>query len=168
MNIIRILFIYILYISFIWLHKVQSMWIKWHRHEKLHVHDRYQIISRHLCTPNYILCFQLKYYTEVYNKYFSNMTISINIFWINIFNICIMWLNMMYILSNFIAPHCNATVPLLQHCIIKNSPLYGIFLSVCRMIIEHDFISDLVVVVDYFIIFKDIVFINSHLILLTY
>ena len=36
------------------------------------------------------------------------------------------------------------------------------------MIIEHEFISNLKVVLNSFIIFVDIIFINLHLILLTY
>ena len=42
------------------------------------------------------------------------------------------------------------------------------FVSVCRLISEHEFISDFVVVVKYFTIFVDIIFIILRLLSLTY
>ena len=33
----------------------------------------------------------------------------------------------------FVAPHCNYTAPLVQHCVITNGPIYGVsyFNAVC-------------------------------------
>ena len=46
----------------------------------------------------------------------------------NVFNVCIrcIWFNATYIMPNIILPHCNLTVPLVQHCIISNTLLYGV------------------------------------------
>ena len=32
----------------------------------------------------------------------------------------------MYIMPIFIRPHCNANVPLVQYCVITNSPVYSV------------------------------------------
>ena len=47
-------------------------------------------------------------------------------------------------------------------------PVIWCFVFVYRIISEHDFISDFIVVVNSFIIFADIIFINLSLIYLTY
>ena len=78
------------------------MWRKWLRCEKLQVHNRYELTSISLCVSDYIPCFQdLIYNTEVY-KWWSYVNIIINVFGVNIFNVCIrfIWLNMMYIIHN--------------------------------------------------------------------
>ena len=65
---------------------------------------------------------------ELCNWHFPNVTFSTIIFWIIIFNICIkfIWINTAYIILFFVAPYCNVTVPLFQHCVIKNGPLCGV------------------------------------------
>ena len=42
------------------------------------------------------------------------------------------------------------------------------FMFVCSVINEHDFISDFIVVLNWFSIFEDIIFINLRLLSLTY
>ena len=42
------------------------------------------------------------------------------------------------------------------------------FIFVCSVVIEHDFISDFIVVVNSFSIFTDIIFINLRLVFLKY
>ena len=43
---------------------------------------------------------------------------------LNLYIRCI-WFNAKYIMPIFIAQHCNMTVPLVQHIVIPNDPLYG-------------------------------------------
>ena len=67
-----------------------------------------------------------------------------------------------------VAPHCKVNVLLVKKCVIKNGPLYGVsyFYAVC--LLEHEVISNFIVIVNSMFIFTDIIFINLRLILLTY
>ena len=64
-------------------------------------------------------------------------------------------------------PHCNVTVPLVQHGFIENGPLYAVSKYLLSVIIEHDFISNFMVVFNSFAIFADVIFINLRLLLMT-
>ena len=67
----------------------------------------------------------------------------------------------------YIGPHCNVTVPLVQDGFIANGPLYGVSNILLSFIIEHDCISDSIVVFNLFSIFADVIFINLRLLLMT-
>ena len=59
---------------------------------------------------------------------YSYVDSVIHIFWVKIFNFSIgfIWLNVMYIIHDFFAPHCNSTVPLVNYCVITKEPLYSV------------------------------------------
>ena len=79
-----------------------------------------------------------------------------------------MWLNVMYITPNFYRTtlKCDCDIGKIL-CYHKWDLIWRLIL-VCIIIIEHDFIAKFLVVVDYFIIFAGIIFINLCLIYLTY
>ena len=111
--------------------------------------------------------------SNIIQKYITGdhmLTSSYLFFNVNIFNICIrcIWFNETYIIPNFYRTTllCDRSiVPTL--CYHKCYHIW-IFIFVCSIISEHDFISDFALVVNSFIIFTYIIFINFRLILLTY
>ena len=79
-----------------------------------------------------------------------------------------MWLNAAYIIPNFFRTtlYCDRAIGTTL-CYTKLALIWS-FIFVCSMIIEHDFISNFLVIVNSFTIFADIIFLNFSLILLTY
>ena len=123
-----------------------------------------------MCIRLYYLLTRFNVNTEVYNWYFPNVTSSIISFRINIFNFCI---RCVWIIMTYIKPYFYYTT-LLFGCAIgpklyyQKWALIWSLIYVCGMIIDHEFISNFLVVVNCFIIFTDIIFINLRLLSLTY
>ena len=67
----------------------------------------------------------------------------------------------------FVAPYCKLTMTFVKHHVIENGSLWS-FIFVCIVISEHEFISDIIVVVKLVSIFTDIIFNNLCLVSLTY
>ena len=84
----------------------------------------------------YTLYPKLNIGSEVYN-WWLYVDIIRHIFWTKIFNLStiFIWLNATYIITIFVTPNYNETVPLVQHCVIKNGTVYGVsyFFAVCSV-----------------------------------
>ena len=128
------------------------------------------LILRILIFVNFTVCFLLPHLvpifntnTELCNQHFTNVTLSIIIFKSQYFQ----HLHHMYVASCgvYYTQFCCTTL----QCDREIGPTLGYnkwaniwrLIFVCSMIIEHDLISDLIFVVNYFTIFADIIFINS-------
>ena len=69
------------------------------------------------------------------------LTLSYITFSNNILNACIrcIWFNATYSIPNFSSPHCNMIVPLVQHYVISNGPLYGISYLIAALLSRTTF-----------------------------
>ena len=110
----------------------------------------YDIFPVHIQSPYFVPIFYIK--TEVCNWYFFNVIFSIISFWVDIFNICIIciWLNAAYIMPKFSRAilQCNRSIGLTLF--YHKQSLIWLFIFVYSIIIEHDFISDFIVMVNSF------------------
>ena len=92
------------------------------------MNDRYELLSIYPCIYNYISFFPS--FNIILECITGNhmLTLSYIFFNVNIFSTFIryIWLKSMYIMPIFITPHCNVTMPLVQHCVITNVLLYGV------------------------------------------
>ena len=73
---------------------------------------------------------------------------------------------LLYLLS--IAPHCNETVPLVQHYFIKNGTLNGVSYFYAAWVLSMTLSSTLAVLVGSFTIFVNFILIYLTLLVLTY
>ena len=67
----------------------------------------------------------------------------------------------------FIAPHCKFTVTLVKHCMITKGPIRRLIL-VWSVVIEHDLISEFIVIVNSMFILSGVISIHLRLFFLTY
>ena len=133
--------------------------------EKVHVHGWYESTPRSPCVSDYLPCFQALIQYRIIYLVIICWHRHTYIFNVNIFNICMryIWFNATFILTNFYR------TTLLYDRVIGTTLCYQkwaliwSFISVCSIINEHEFISDLVVAVKFFIIFTYIIFINFWL-----
>ena len=105
------------------------MWRKWLCHEKLHMHNGYELTSRSLCASNYIPFVKaLIYNTEVYNWWsYIDTVIHISRVISSTFVSDLDGSMKCILCLIFIAPHCKVIVPLVQYYVITSGPLYGFF-----------------------------------------
>ena len=108
------------------LKKAQPMWRKWLCHKKLHVHDQYELLSRSSCLARlYNLCQSF----NIINRYITgDHMLKLSHIFLGL--ISSMFVSGIYALIRRISclicigPYCIVTVPLAQHHVITNRPLY--------------------------------------------
>ena len=87
----------------------------------------------------------------------------IHIFRIIIFNFSIrfIWINVMYIIRNFLLHNnFNFTIPLGKHCVITKIAFIWSLIFVCSVFIEHDFISSFIFIINYTFILSGVISIH--------
>ena len=104
------------------------MWRKWHFHENFTCTIDTNLHQSIRDSP--IIYFVTRF--NLIQKYINGdhmLTIGIHIFQhliSSMFVLDVYWLIWRILWLVFIAPHCHVTVPLVQHCIITNGPLYRV------------------------------------------
>ena len=161
MNIIRLsyVFLYNLYIHLKGAASVKKMTSSW---ETSYARPLWINIKISMIIRLYTLFKALIYNTEVYN-WWSYYDLIMHIFSGNIFNFCIIfiWLNSMYIMPNLYRTTLCCDRAIGTTLCYDKWPVIWSLIFLCRVISKYDLISNFIVVVNYFTIFADIIFINS-------
>ena len=152
------------------------MWRKSLRHEKRHVHNQYELTTRFLCIAQLYMLYPI---FDIIQKYITgyHMLKSSHMFLVLISSTFVS--NLYGLIRSIlcfvcIGPYCIVTVPLVQHWVITNGPLYGVSYLYAALLlsITLSFLGILYLRLgihgQLFTVFVDYIFINVRLISLTY
>ena len=146
---------------------------KWLRHEKLHVHVEQDRFGSTLNAPVRIQLYTLRPRFNIIQKYITGDHMLTQSY---IFSglISSMFVSYLYGLMRcilcviFTAPYCNMNLPMVKHCVIPNGPWNGVLYFYAALLLSMTLSSALAVMVRFFTISMDYIWINLRLLLMTY